>query len=157
MKFKSNYIIIPLLTIVVALLGKSITRTCDSWIWYQSLQLPAITPPEWVFPIAWNVIFVCTAVAALIVWTRFDRNGIFWAIIGLFCANATLNVLWTVLFFGNHLIGAALLTAITLEIITIALAALVYKRSFLTALLFAPYIVWCAFAIYLNSMIWYLN
>lgn len=157
MQFKSNYVIIPLLTIIVALLGKSITRECDSWLWYKSLQLPTTTPPDWIFPIAWHIIFICFVIAALIVWNRFKRDSNFWVLITLFCTNAILNVLWTYLFFAKHLIGAALFTAIGLEAITIALAALIYQRSSLTAVLLAPYIIWSAFAIYVNTMIWYLN
>jgi translocator protein len=157
MKFKSNYIIIPLHTIIVALLGKSITKECDAWLWYKTLQLPSMTPPDWVFPIAWNIIFIFTTIVAIIVWNSFERTATFWATITLFCINAAMNVLWSYLFFGNHLIAAALITAIGLEAITITLTVLIYKRSLLTALLLIPYIIWGGFAIYLNAIIWYFN
>jgi len=157
MKFKSNYIIIPLLTIIVALLGKGITRDCDAWLWYKALQLPSITPPDWVFPIAWNIIFMCTAIAAIIVWNSFERTATFWATITLFCINAAMNLLWSYLFFGNQLIGAALIAAVGLEAVTITLMVLLYGQSMVASLLLVPYVIWVGFAIYLNAAIWYLN
>src|SRR3989344_2722773 len=157
MKFKSSFIIIPLLTIIVALVGKSITRECDAWTWYKTLQLPAATPADWVFPIAWNIIFACAAVAAIIVWNYFQRSFTFWILLMLFGANAVLNMLWSYLFFGKHLIGAALLTALVLQAVTSALAVLLYHQSKAVSLLLVPYIIWLTVAIYLNTMIWYLN
>ncbi len=154
---RSSYIIIPLLTIIVALIGKTVVKSCDAWTWYTSLQLPSITPANWVFPIAWNIIFMCAALAAIIVWNSFSRNIQFWAIIGLFIANAALNILWTYLFFGKHLIGYALFEAIILEFVTVSLMLLIAARSVAVSLLLLPYVCWVMFAIYLNYMIWMLN
>ena len=154
---RSSYIIIPLLTVIVALLGKTVVQSCDAWTWYQALQLPGLTPPNWVFPIAWNIIFICAALAAIIVWNSFTRNLQFWAIIGLFIANAALNILWTYLFFGKHLIAYALFEAIILELVTIAMMLLIAARSMTISLLLLPYVAWVLFAIYLNYMIWMMN
>lgn len=155
--FRPSYVIIPLLTIIIALIGKNITKACDAWTWYQSLNLPSITPPNYVFPIVWNTIFILTALAVIIVWNTFERNIQFWAIIGLFIANACLNILWTYLFFGNHMIGAALLEAIILEFVTIALMAMIANRSYLVSLLLLPYVIWVGFAIWLNVLIYRAN
>lgn len=157
MRISSSYVIIPLLTLIVALLGRLVTKSCDAWTWYQSLQLPALTPPNWVFAIAWNIIFVCTAISAIVVWNSFERTMRLWTIMALFIANACLNIIWTYLFFWRHDIGMALIDAIALEAINLALIVLIGQRSRIAALLLFPYLIWVGFAIYLNTVIWISN
>jgi len=68
-----------------------------------------------------------------------------------------LNLAWSVIFFGLHEIGAALI-----EIAVLALAVLVttiafFRRDRLAGLLFVPYLGWVAFAAFLNQAFWKLN
>jgi len=157
MKFNSSFVVIPLITISILSIGGLLTRNPDTWIWYRSLVLPELTPPSWVFPLAWNIIFVLTTIAGILVWNSFERTTTFWLIIGLFFANAFLNILWSFLFFRQHLIGTALIDAIALEVVTIALAVLIAIKSLAIASLLLPYVIWVAFAIYLNFLILQLN
>lgn len=170
MKFKPNYIIIPLITILVAVIGSSFTITgADSW--YQTTLIrPSINPPNWVFPIAWNIIFLLTTISALIFWNQgpekkkflwiFDihkEDKKFTVITVLFLLNAFLNVFWSYLFFGNQNILAALIEMLFLEATLIALIILLYKRSKAASLLLLPYTLWVAFATYLTYLIFTLN
>ncbi len=157
MFIRPNYIIIPLIAIICGLLGRLFARSYDAWAWYQTLQLPSITPPNHVFPAVWTTIFVLTAFAAILAWNTFERNFQFWGIMALFCLNAFLNVFWTYLFFSQRMIGAALLEAIALELVTVLLLGMVASRSYIVGALLVPYAIWNLFAIYLNYMIWITN
>jgi len=153
MKFNSSFVVIPLISIIILSVGGLLTKNPDSWKWYQLLQRPAITPPSWVFPVVWNIIFVLTTLAAIFVWNFFERNTLFWIIMSLFLANAFFNILWSFLFFRQNLIGAALIDAIILEIVTIVLTVLIATKSLGIASLLIPYILWGGFAIFLNYLI----
>ncbi len=165
--FKKNFVIIPLITIVVALLG--------SWFnsfgmpWYQSeLIRPDLAPPNYLFPIAWTTIFILATITALMVWNKpqfeerylviFKRKTYdFNLIIGFFIANAILNALWSLLFFTFHLIFPALIEMLILEATTLILMILIWRHSKVASLLLLPYLLWVGFATYLTYLIYILN
>ncbi len=154
-KIKPNYIIIPAIALVTLLVGNYFTWTGIQW--YKNLKLPFFTPPNWVFPYVWRLIFFCTTISALSVWNRFERGIMFWATVGLFVCNAFLNGYWSYLFFNQHLIGFAVLDVIILFATVIGLIYLISPQSRVTALLLFPYAVWTFFTIVLNIAMWSLN
>lgn len=96
------------------------------------------------------------AVAAWRVWTRSRFKGARLAFL-LFGLQLVLNVIWSVLFFGLRLPGAALLEILLLWT-TILITVLAFRaHSIIAALLLMPYLAWVGFAIYLNYGIWKLN
>jgi tryptophan-rich sensory protein len=147
MKIKIYFIIIPLIVFIVALSGSLITsRGMD---WYNQINLPAWTPAGSVIGIIWTLIFILTAISAILFWARGFRNRKFWTVIILFLVNGILNSLWSFLFFGAHLIGASILEMIVLEITIIFLIILIKPTSKLASVLLYPYAIWVAFATYL--------
>lgn len=152
---KLNYIIIPLITILVAVVGGYLTS--GSMVWYRTLKLPSIAPAGWFIGLVWNVIFILTTISAFIVWNKMPRNDLFWIVIGLFVVNALLNVFWSFLFFNQHLINAAMVEASLLGLSVIGLIVLIWPFSRLAAGLLVPYAVWVCFATFLNYLIWTLN
>ncbi|MFC1787968.1 TspO/MBR family protein [Patescibacteria group bacterium] len=151
-----SYVFIPVIVVLIALLGGIITST--NMDWYQTLELPAITPPGFVFSVAWTLIYALAAWTAIIVWKKMDRCPCFGRMGVLFGLNALFNILWSYLFFGYHLIGWALIDAILLEIIVILLMIAIYRKVSKTAIiLLVPYLIWGGFAIYINYLIWILN
>ena len=156
MKLKYNYIIIPLIGFLVLIIGGWFTQTGMNW-YNTILILPNITPAHWVFPLAWNIIYVFTTISALIVWNRLKRDIVWLRIIGLFLINAFLNVYWTYWFFNRHLIIASMLDIIVLLIFLLLLLGLLWPRCRIAALLLIPYTGRVAFATYLNYKIWLLN
>lgn len=167
-QFKPNYFIIPLIVIAVAVIGSLFSTSGMEW-YRTSLIRPEITPPNYVFPIAWNTIFILTTISAIIYWNKghqskflwFDINKKptqrYWWIYGLFIANALLNVAWSLLFFTLHLIGPALVEMLILLATIIAIITLGWNISKKAALLLYPYAIWVTFATFLTLQIWLLN
>lgn len=152
---KIYLIIIPLITVTVALSGSLITdRGMD---WYNQIKLPVWTPSGEIIGIAWTLIFIFTTYSAMLFWNRGFRNKRFWAVIVLFLLNGALNALWSFLFFGLHYVGASILEMIILEITTIALVVLIRPTSRLASILLYPYAIWVAFATYLAYSVLILN
>lgn len=152
MKFKPSYLIIPLVTILVAALGGLFTQSGMEW-YKTELIKPALTPPDWAFSVAWTAIFIATAASAIIVWNKSKRDQRFWVIISLFFLNAFLNVYWCFLFFFLQTICCVFLEIIFLELTTVALFILIWKISRLASFLLIPYILWVGFATYLTYVI----
>jgi len=170
MKLKPNYLVIPLVTVLVAVSGSFFTTAGMPWYDTELVQ-PELTPPDWIFPIAWNTIFILATISALIVWntgkpkygffsflkSKKSKEHYFWLTIGLFVANAFLNVFWSFLFFYLHLIKAAFVEMFFLEISIIALMITTFRYSKWASLALLPYAAWVAFASYLTWLILSLN
>jgi len=153
---KINYLIIPLITIVVGYLGNIITNQgLDGW--YYNLNLPNIAPAGWFIGLMWSIIYVLTTISALIVWNKLKKDKDFKLIISLFIVNAFLNWFWTYLFFGMNLIYPALLEMIILNIINLWLIVILRKKNLLASVLLIPYFIWVSFATYLTYLILTLN
>lgn len=167
MKIKPNYIVIPLIVIAVALVGSALTSSGMDW--YGGIIKPELTPPKWVFPIAWNLIFIATAASAIIFWNKATELKVLWFhfhkrlndknlwITILFLANAILNILWSYLFFSQQLVLWAFVEMIFLEATIIALIVMLRPTSRLSAYLLLPYAIWVGFATYLTYMIHTVN
>jgi len=152
---KLNYFVIPLVTIITAITGSRITS--QSAAWYKTIKIPGWTPPGSTIGLVWTIIFIISTVAALIVFNRATINQKFYLIFVMFVINALLNVSWSYLFFGQHLILAAFFEALILDLSVIILIIAIWPISLTASLLLMPYAAWVTFASYLTYSIWLLN
>ena len=123
--------------------------------WYASLLKPAFTPPQWVFPLAWGVVYVC-AMLALYLPVR-SSAPFSPAVIGLLCAAGALDVLWPAVFFRLHALLAACAVLLVLLCALAWAIGLLYPKSRASALLLVPHLLWGLFALNLNVGILLLN
>lgn len=149
LKFKLNYIVIPVITIIVAVTGSYFTGLGMEW-YKNNLVQPALTPPDYWFGIAWTTIFILTTFSALIVWNKQKR---FTLSINLFIANAILNVSWSFLFFTMHWTTIALVEMLFLLITLFMLIRLTWPCCKIAGALLLPYAAWVCFATYLTYII----
>ena len=114
--------------------------------WYKQLEKPQWTPPDWLFPIAWGLLYVLMAYAAWRVW---DVAGLGAALV-VWGVQLALNAGWSAVFFGMRKPGLALVELLALWL---AVALTIYAFAQIDAIaawLLAPYIVWVSFAAVLN-------
>lgn len=140
--------------IVVALLGGAATEIGP---WYFTLHKPSWQPPDWLFAPAWTVIYVLTATAAVLVWTRIHDHGLRSRLMALFVLNAVLNVAWSAIFFGLRRPDWALAEAVPFWLSILALAILSFPASRAAGWALMPYLAWVLFASILNLAIVRLN
>lgn len=125
--------------------------------WYATLAKPALNPPAWVFGPVWTTLFALMGIAAFLVWRKgLDRRDVKIAL-GIFIGQLVLNALWSIIFFGLHSPGGALIEIVILWLAILATIIAFYKISKPAAWLLVPYILWVSFAAYLNYSIWMLN
>lgn len=155
---KLNYIIIPLITFLTALAGSLLTsRAMD---WYKTINKPSWTPPGSLIGAVWTALFILGAISAMIVWNsslRSEQVGRFKWIVAVFILNAILNVLWSWLFFNQHMLGPAIFEAGLLGASVVVLVILIWPGSALAASLLIPYAAWVLFATFLTYKIWSLG
>ncbi|MBK8908138.1 MAG: tryptophan-rich sensory protein [Rhodospirillales bacterium] len=143
------------LCLAVSGIGGAITATSVDG-WYQTLQKPSFNPPDWVFGPVWTVLYVMMAVAAWRVWRRAGFAG-GRAALTAFLVQLGLNLAWTVLFFGLQAIGLALIEIVVLLAAIVVTAVLFRRIDRLAGWLLAPYGLWVAYAMALNTSLWLLN
>ncbi len=124
--------------------------------WYRGLDKPRWTPPDWLFPLAWMVLYLCMSVAAARVAARSDAPGAGMAL-ALWSVQITLNTLWTPVFFGLRRMGAGLLIISLLWLAVAATMVAFMQIDRIAGLLFAPYIVWVTVALALNRSVYWRN
>ena len=135
---------VPLVLLLGFLSGRSVPAGSEN-AWYAGLAKPALNPPDWAFPVAWSMIYVCMGLAAAIVLNARGARGR-WPAVALFAVELALLFAWQPLFFGAHKVGAAtaLIGAILLGGIVTAFQFGRIRRS--AAWLLAPLLVWVSFA-----------
>ena len=124
--------------------------------WYQTLVKPTWTPPSWLFGPVWSALYLMMAVSAWLVWRRLPGR-LNRVPLTFFAVQLVLNVLWSGLFFGLRLPGAAAIEIVALWLAVVATAIVFWRVSAVAGWLFVPYILWVSFATALNFAIWWLN
>lgn len=125
--------------------------------WYAGLVKPSLNPPNWLFGPVWTTLYVLMGVAAGMVWSKgLESRGVKLAL-AVFIIQLILNSLWSVIFFGWHQLGLALVEIILLWVVILINIILFYRISPIAGYLLLPYIFWVSFATYLNYSLWRLN
>lgn len=121
--------------------------------WYQGLSKPLWTPPNWLFPIVWALLYVSMSLAAARIAALSDTGQAlaFWSV------QITLNTLWSGVFFGlrKMAVGGVILGALWIAVCATMLAF--WRHDLIAGLLFVPYLVWVTLAFALNWSVWARN
>ncbi len=125
---------------------------------YGILKTPPAAPPAILFPIVWTVLYILMGISSATVYINSEVDPAA-ANLGLrrYFASLVFNFLWSIIFFNIRSPLAALVTLLVLLYLIIA-TIISYKRvSPIAAYLQIPYLLWVAFAGYLNAGIYFLN
>ncbi len=125
---------------------------------YSIINMPPLAPPSWLFPIAWTILYVLMGISSTMVYLSRDiapeeaKKGLY-----AYAVSLVLNFGWSIIFFNA---GAFLFAFIWLCVMLyyIIRTVLFYKKvDKWSAYLQIPYVLWVAFAGYLNFAIFLLN
>jgi len=135
-----------LIVFIIAFIG---SRFNYSGEWYNSVK-PGITPPNWVFPVAWSILYILIALSLYFVWISGKERGKITLIYGF---NLIANALWIYLFFGLKKPTAAFIDIILIWLSIIAMMILAFKINKKAGWMLTPYFLWVSFASILNLLI----
>ena len=135
--------------------GLAALFTGNSMEFYQSLKQPPLSPPGWVFPLAWTILYSLMGVAAYLVWMRDStgRNGALF----FYGLQLIFNFVWPLLFFNARAYLASLIWLLLLWVLILITTARFFQETKAAGWLMIPYPLWVAFAGYLNAGVWLLN
>lgn len=124
--------------------------------WYEMLQKPFWTPPNWIFPVVWPILYILMGFSAWLIWKMEDvsLNG---SEFRWFFVQLVLNGIWSWIFFGMHLIATGLAEILLLWISIVFTTMLFWDRNRLAGALLIPYLLWVSYASALNFAIWQFN
>lgn len=117
--------------------------------WFMDLVKPAIYPPPATFGIVWTILYLVMGVALTLVVTARGASGRGYAI-ALFMFQLVLNLAWSPLFFGMHMIAAALALLVAIDLAVAATILAFRKVRPIAAWMLLPYLAWVLFATVLN-------
>ena len=125
--------------------------------WYETLDKPIFTPPNYLFAPVLTVLYILMGISAGIVWSKGLHH--IWVKTALyhFVFQLLINALWSLVFFSLQETGFALLVIITLFILILLTIKWFKVVSNVAAYLLIPYAIWVLYAMALNFEIWRLN
>ena len=124
---------------------------------YAGFVQPPLSPPGWLFPVVWTILYLLMGYASYRVLTSAAPKEEIRKALILYGAQLLLNFLWSPIFFGlgwYWVAFAELLLLWVLVFFTIRAFAQIDERA---GDLLLPYILWLSFAAYLNFGVALLN
>ena len=125
--------------------------------WYDSINKPFFNPPNWLFSPVWIILYLLMGISLYLIWGKGIKQKKIRKAVNLFFIQLILNSLWSYLFFGLRSPFLGFIEIIVLFFFISLTAIHFYRISKKAGWLFAPYVLWVAFASVLNFSIWYLN
>lgn len=125
-------------------------------IYNATIIQPPLSPPSWVFPVVWGILFALMGFSAarisLAPPSRERSRGL-----NLYIAQLVVNFFWSLIFFNAQAFGFAFFWLLLLWVLVLWMILTFRKVDPLAAKLQIPYLLWLTFAAYLNLGVWYLN
>ncbi len=149
---KSTLIISILIPLAVGSLSAFLSGNMSM---YASLNKPAFSPPTYIFPIVWTVLYILMGISSYIIFVSGDANST--KALKIYGLQLFFNFCWSIIFFGFSQYLLAFLWLIILIILIIIMIQLFYKINPIAAYLQIPYLLWCIVAAYLNFKIYMMN
>ena len=148
------YAVSILLTLAVGGLSGFLTSMgMDS---FDALTKPPLTPPSFLFPIVWTVLFILMGVGAARIFMTEPTAARNRALI-VYVVQLAVNFFWSIIFFNLQAYAFAFFWLILLWVLILTMIYLFCKVDKPAALIQIPYAIWVTFAGYLNLMIWLMN
>lgn len=142
-----------LCTLVAVIGGAATTPNVPTW--YETLERPFFTPPNWLFGPVWSILYALMAIAAWRIWrhrTEPRRRAL-----AVFFVQLALNLSWSIVFFGLRNPPGGLAIILLLEALIVWMILLFRPIDPAAAWSMVPYAAWVAYATALNIAIVLLN
>ncbi len=148
-----------LFPLVVGIISSLLTG--DAMSQFGEFNQPPLSPPGWLFPVAWTILYLLMGLASYFILEAQSevkekksarRQALFF-----YLSQLVFNFVWSILFFKLQAHGIAFIWLIVMWVLIVLTMQRAFKVSKIACILLVPYILWCTFAGYLNLMIAILN
>lgn len=150
-------LLILALAIPLCIGGVSAMLTQDAMKIYHFVNKPALSPPGWLFPIVWTLLYLMMGLASYFVITSGADRGLIRKAMFFYGAQLVLNFAWSLLFFNYSLYLWSLIELLAMWLVIIVSTVHFFRADRRAGWLMIPYIAWVTFAAYLNFAIYRLS
>lgn len=144
----------PLIVSLAISLGAGVLSwllTADSMKQYSMMYKPPLSPPGWVFPAVWTILYILMGVAAYLVYI--SSSGEKTSALRIYFLQLAANVIWPVIFFRYKAYLPAFAWLVLLWYLIFITIKQFSEINKLAGKLLVPYLLWVTFAGYLNFAI----
>lgn len=145
------------IAIPLAVGGLSAWLTRGSMDVFAGLNKPPLSPPGWLFPVVWTILFVLMGVASYLVLKSAKPQRVINDALWLYGLQLAVNFFWSIFFFRLSLYMFSFIWLVLLWFLVLATVIRFYRISQTSGYLMIPYLLWVTFAAYLNLGIYLLN
>lgn len=124
---------------------------------YRSLQTPSFSPPGWLFPVIWTVLYVLMGIASYRIYRLDATDRDVRKALAFYLLQLAINFLWPILFFRFSLYFFSFVWLLLLLVILFYTIRLFKKLDPIAAYMMIPYFLWVVFAAFLNLGVYFLN
>lgn len=124
---------------------------------FEALNQPPLSPPGWLFPIVWTILYILMGISAYMIKVADASTEEIDDALTIYRYQLIVNFLWPIFFFNFGWYLFAFVWLILLWVLVIFMIRSFYKISKPAAYLNIPYLIWLTFAAYLNFGVWWLN
>ena len=143
--------------IPIAVGGLSALITMGSMQDFEALNKPPLSPPGWLFPVVWTVLYILMGISAYLVLESKAATTDKKSALKLYFLQLGFNFFWSIIFFTLGAYELAFLWLVILFALILATTKRFWSINPLSGVLMIPYALWVAFAGYLNLAISMLN
>ncbi|MGM9552013.1 MAG: TspO/MBR family protein [Clostridia bacterium] len=118
---------------------------------YDDIITPPLSPPSFLFPIVWTVLYILMGISGAIIYKEDKKK------LDVFYTQLAVNFAWSILFFNLRMFLLSSLWLLWLIVLVIKMIRQFKKVDTIAAYLQYPYLIWLIFALYLNAAIYILN
>ena len=148
-----SFIIFAITTYLASFIGGVATYTSKE-PWYSSLTKASFNPPDWGFAPVWTTLYLIMTIA---IWSAWQKNNNNINLVYIYLIHLFFNTTWSIVFFVYHNIFLALINLIILISLIILLMVKFKTVSKLSFYIMIPYLLWCCYALILNTTLFILN
>lgn len=129
----------------------------NSSLFYSQLSKPPLSPPVWVFPVIWSILYALMGISAFLIYTSNAPINHKRTAYIIYAVQLLVNFTWSIVFFRLKMLGVSVAVILLLLALIIVMIIVFRKIRPISAFLNVPYLLWTIFASYLNIGILILN
>ena len=124
---------------------------------FAALNQPPLSPPAWLFPVAWTILYTLMGISSYLVYISDAPSGEIRSALTLYGIQLVINFLWPIFFFEFGMYLFSFVWLLLLWVMVLWTLISFFRISKPAGWLMIPYLAWLTFAAYLNLAIYLLN
>ena len=148
--------LIPALLIPLAVGALAALLTKDAMARFGELRKPPLSPPAWLFPVVWTILYLLMGLASYLVVMRENSPETATAL-RYYALQLVFIFFWSILFFNLEAYLLAFFWLLALLLLIVVTTVLFWRIRRSAGALLLPYLLWVSFAGYLNIGIYLLQ